>query len=390
MTGTTVRRTGWPDSVSRPVVTPLQPSVVYSSDSPDALDAQYEGLTQGYTYGREGHPNADLLARKIDMLEGAEGGLMVGSGMAAVSAVMLGCLKAGDHVLGADQLYGRSLRMLREDLPRLGIATSLADPTDAAAMRAALRPETRMIMVEVVSNPTLRVADIPAILGLAREAGVLCVIDNTFTTPLGFRAWEAGADIVLHSVTKLLAGHSDVTLGYVATRDPDLRTAIRATAVTYGLTPSPYDCWMAERGLYTFGLRHARASATAAALADLLATHPAVDGVLYPGRADHPDHDRASVLLNGQDGTMVSFTLKGGRAAANRFVAAAPQLPFAPTLGDVATMLSHPASSSHRGLSPKAREALGIGEGMFRVSVGIEPENMVLDDVRRALDAVQD
>lgn len=390
MTGTTVRRTNWPDSVSRPVVTPLQPSVVYSSKSPDALDAQYEGRTQGYTYAREGHPNASLLATKIDTLEGAEGGLITGSGMAAVTAAMLGCLKAGDHVLGADQLYGRSLRMLREDLPRLGIATSLADPTDATAMGAALRPETRMILVEVVSNPTLRVADIPAILDLAHEAGVLCVIDNTFTTPLGFRAWDAGADIVLHSVTKLLAGHSDVTLGYVATRDPDLRTAVQTTAITYGLTPSPYDCWMAERGLYTFELRHARASATAAALADLLATHPAVAGVLYPGGTDHPDHVRAREMLNGKFGTMVSFTLKGGRAAANRFVAAAPELPFAPTLGDVATLLSHPASSSHRGLSPEARGALGISEGMFRISVGIEPEEMVLDDVRRALDKVLD
>ncbi|MEM8958234.1 MAG: aminotransferase class I/II-fold pyridoxal phosphate-dependent enzyme [Pseudomonadota bacterium] len=390
MTGTTVRRTSWPESVSRAVVTPLQPSVVYASDSPDALDAQYEGRARGYTYGREGHPNADLLAQKIDGLEGAERGLMVGSGMAAVSAVVLGCLKSGDHVIGADQLYGRSLRMLREDLPRWGIETSFADPTDADAMRAALRPETRMILVEVVSNPTLRVADISGILALAQEAGVLCVIDNTFTTPLGFCAWEAGADIVLHSVTKLLAGHSDVTLGYVATRDPGLRQAVQTAAITYGLTPSPYDCWMAERGLYTFELRHTRASATAADLSNLLASHSAVESVLYPGRRDHPDHDRAAKILGGVYGTMVSFTLKGGRGAANRFVKASPSLPFAPTLGDVATMLSHPASSSHRGLSPQAREGLGIGQGMFRVSVGIEPAEIVLKEVRQALDTVLD
>ena len=388
MTDSIVRRTHWPESVSHPVVTPLQPSVVYASASPDALDAQYEGNTQGYTYAREGHPNADLLARKIDRLEGAEGGLMLGSGMAAISAAMLGCLKAGDHVLGADQLYGRSLRMLRENLPGLGIATGFADPTDIGAMRAALRPETRLILIEVVSNPTLRVADIDAILQLAREVGVLCVIDNTFTTPLGFGAWQAGADIVLHSVTKLLAGHSDVTLGYVAARDPQIREAIRTAAITYGFTPSPYDCWMAERGLYTFELRYTRASATAAALADLLAAHAAVESVLYPGRSDHPDHDRAVALLNGRSGNMVSFTLKDGRAAANAFVAAAPQLPFAPTLGDVATTLSHPASSSHRGLSSEERSALGISEGMFRVSVGIEPEEVLLNEVRQALDRV--
>lgn len=388
MTGATIRRTPWPASAGRPVVTPLQSSVVYASDDPDALDAQYEGRAQGYTYAREGHPNADVLAQKIDALEGAEGGLITGSGMAAVSALMLGVLTAGDHVVGGDQLYGRSLRMLREDLPRLGIATSFADPTDAAAMRAALRPETRLILIETVSNPTLRVADIPGILDIARNAGVLCAIDNTFTTPLGFGAWAAGADIVIHSVTKLLAGHSDVTLGYIALRDPALRDAVRTAAITFGLTPSPQDCWLAERGLYTFELRHARASATAAALAGLLAGHPAVEHVRYPGRADHPDFARAQTMLGRQAGTMVSFTLRGGRRAANRFTAAAPGIPFAPTLGDVATMLSHPASSSHRGLSPEARAALGIGEGMFRISVGIEPTETILDEIKHALDRV--
>ena len=177
-------------------------------------------------------------------------------------------------------------------------------------------------------------------------------------------------------------------MGYVAARDEAVRLAIRETAITFGMTPSPYECWLAERGIYTFELRHQRASETAAALADLLAGHDAVAHVLYPGRADHPDHDRAAALLQGQYGTMVSFTLKGGRAEANALVRAAPALPFAPTLGDVATMLSHPASSSHRGISPEARAALGISEGTFRISVGIEPTDYVLAALRRALDAV--
>lgn len=372
-THTPVRRTPWPESVSRPVGTPLQPSVVYASASPDALDAQYEGRTSGYTYAREGHPNADVLARKIDMLEGAEGGLILGSGMAAVTAVVMGALKAGDHVLGADQLYGRSLRMMTEDLPRLGIETALADPTDVAAMRAAVRPNTKMILIELVSNPTLRVADFAAIRDLAHEVGALLVVDNTFTTPRAFRPFDHGADIVLHSVTKLLAGHSDVTLGYVAVRDPALRDQIRTFAITVGLTPSPFDCWLAERGLYSFELRYDRAEENAAAMADHLAGLPGVARVLYPGRADHPDHGRAAQLLCGRFGNMVSFELTGGRAAANVFTQACPNIAFAPTLGDIGTTLSHPASSSHRALTEEARLALGISEGFFRVSVGVEP-----------------
>jgi cystathionine gamma-synthase len=385
---TLVRRTPFPDSVSRAVATPLQPSVVYASPSIDILHAQYEGRAEGYTYAREGHPNATLLAQKIDMLEGGEDGLILGSGMAAVTAVLMGIMGQGDHVVGADQLYGRSLRLMHQDLNRFGIATSLADPTDAEAVRAAIRPETKMILVEVVSNPTLRVADMEGIARVAKEAGVLLAVDNTFTTPLGYKPFEHGADIVIHSVTKLLAGHSDVTLGYVAAKDAGHRRAIYDFAVTTGMTPSPYDCWMAERGLYTFPLRFEKTQANARALADHLADHPKVQKVLYPGRADHPDHARAQALLDGQDGNMVSFIIGDDEAAANRFVQAAPELPFAPTLGDVGTTLSHPASSSHRGLTADGRAALGITDGFFRVSVGIEDIELLIADFERGLAAV--
>ncbi|GGL77739.1 trans-sulfuration enzyme family protein [Wenxinia marina] len=386
-----IRRTPWPTSTSRPVVTPLSPSVVYASPDPDALDAQYAGGT-GYTYAREGHPNAEVLAAKIDHLEGAPDlfeapGLVVGSGMAAVGAVFLGLLKAGDHVLGGDQLYGRTLRMMNEDLPRLGIATSLADPSDIAAMRAALRPETRMIVVEVLSNPTLRVADMEGLAALAAEAGVLLVVDNTFTTPALYRPFAHGAHIVIHSVTKLLAGHSDATLGWVAAKDPALAEKMRVAAVTWGLTPSPFDCWLAERGLHSFHLRMEAAEARAAELAGALAGMPGVRRVLYPTRPDHPDHNRAVALFGGRGGNMVSFELEGGRAAANAFTRAAPEIAFAPTLGDVGTTLSHPASSSHRALTPEARERLGISEGFFRVSVGIEETGLLVGEIRAAVEA---
>jgi cystathionine gamma-synthase len=380
-----VRRTSWPESASQPLVTPLQPSVVYTSGDPDALDAIYTEKT-GFSYAREGHPNASVLASKIDYLEGTSGGIITGSGMSAIAAVFLGLLKAGDHVLGGDQLYGRTLRLMTQDLPRLGIETSLGDPTDAASMRAAMRPNTRMIIVEVISNPTIRVADMEGIAQITKETGALLVVDNTFTTPRLYRPFEHGADIVIHSVTKLMAGHSDATLGYAVAQDPALMTAINDANVTWGLTPSPFDCWLAERGLHTFDLRLDKAERNASALAGALAGHPAVERVLYPTRTDHPDHNRAMGLLGGRGGNMMSFILKGGRAAANAFTRAAPEIAFAPTLGDVATTLSHPPSSSHRGLTPEGRANLGITEGFFRVSVGVEDEGILVTEMLRAAD----
>ncbi len=370
--GSLIRPVPLPDSASWPVVTPLSPSVVYSSETPDALDAQYEGRVHGYTYSREGHPNADVVAARLDAMEGAAGGVVTASGMAAVTAVLMGLLQSGDHVVGGNQLYGRSLRLMNEDLPRLGIATSLADPGDVAAVRAALRPETRMVLVEVVSNPTLRVADIDGLAALCRDRGILFVVDNTFTTPRAFRPFEHGADIVIHSITKLLAGHSDVMLGYVVARDPELNDRMRVFSVTTGATPSPFDCWLGERGLLSFDLRFDRAQQTARILADHLADLPGVARVIYPTRADHPDHARAAALLGDAGCNMVSFELNGDRDTANAFTRAADGLSFAPTLGDVGTTLSHPASSSHRALSAQNRAALGITEGFFRVSVGLE------------------
>jgi cystathionine gamma-synthase len=386
-----MRPYGLPESASTPVVTPLMPSVVYASETPDQLDAQYDGQVPGYTYAREGHPNADVLARRIDAMEGApQPGLVLGSGMAAVTAVLLGLCKAGDHVVGGDQLYGRSLRMMRDDLPRLGIATTLADPTDADAVAAALRPNTRLVLIEVVSNPTLRIADVIGIAELCRDKGVLLVVDNTFTTPRAIKPFDVGADVVLHSVTKLLAGHSDVTLGWVATREAAESKAIYDFAVTTGMTPSPFDCWLAERGLMSFDLRFDRAETNAKLLADHLAKASGVKRVLYPTRQDHPDASRAQGLLHGLGCNMVSFELYGARPEANAFTKGADKIAFAPTLGDVGTTLSHPASSSHRALAPEARAALGMTEGFFRVSVGLEDPDALIAAFDAGLAAVAD
>lgn len=383
-----VRRTDIPPSISQPVVTPLFPSVVYRTDDADQLDSLYDGEQPGYSYAREGHPNADVVASKLDWLEalpdGSPLGIVTGSGMAALSAVLLGLVTAGDHIVAGHQLYGRSRRLLN-DLERLGVSITLVDLSDAEATTAAVGPSTRLVLAEVVSNPTLRIADIDHLATLSARHEAVLVVDNTFTTPRMLQPLTRGADVVVHSVTKFLAGHADVTLGYVGTADPVLAESTRTAAVTYGLTPSPFDCWLAERGLHTFELRYDRAETTARSLADALADLDAVRAVTYPGRTDHPDHDLAQKLFGDRAGNLVTFELHGGRSAVNRLVRAAPNIPFAPTLGDVATIIAHPASSSHRGLSAPDREALGIGEGLLRVSVGLEEPEQLMAEIVEAV-----
>ena len=383
--GTLARPDVLPESASTPVVTPLSPAVVYSSDTPDMLDAQYAGDLSGYTYAREGHPNADVIARRIDRMEQApQPGIMTGSGMAAVGAVLMGLCTTGDHVIGSSLLYGRSLRMMHEDLPRMGVETTLVHPADPDAFADAIRPETRLILIEVVSNPTLRVADLTAIAEIAAARKVLLVVDNTFTTPKAVQPFAFGADIVIHSVTKLLAGHADVTLGYVAARTAELAERLTVFAATMGLTPSPFDCWLAERGLLTFDLRYARAEASARTVADCLAELPGLR-VIYPGRPDHPDHATAARLLGPNCANMLSFEMPGDRSVANAFVRAARDLAFAPTLGDVGTTISHPASSSHRSVSPDEQKTMGLSEGFFRLSIGLEDADLICETLTRAI-----
>lgn len=382
------KRGAWPGSISQPLGSPIQPSVVYKTSGPNTLDDIYEGREAGFTYAREGHPNARVVETRIAEMEGAPAGLMTGSGMAAVGAVLMGLLRAGDHVIAGDQLYGRSLRLMADDLPRFGVGVTLANASDAAAVAAAVTPATKLILIEVVSNPTIRIADLDGIAAVAREAGALLVVDNTFTTPRAIQPLQRGADIVLHSVTKLLAGHSDATLGWVGAKDTGLLAEIERFAVTMGLTASPFDCWLAERGLMTFDLRYDRAEANAAGLAAALSKTQGVRQVLYPTDPDHPDRALASGLLGNRGSHMVSFVIDGGRTEAEKLVrAVAEDIAFAPTLGDIATTVSHPASSSHRALSPEAQAAIGICEGFFRVSVGCEPLEHITHVLTRGVTA---
>jgi cystathionine gamma-synthase len=382
-----VRRTPFPRSATTPLVPPIVPSVVFAARDVDHMNRVYEGQEQGFTYGREGSPNAELLGAKIASLEGAESGLITSSGMSAVSAIVLGLLKSGDHIVAGNQLYGRTMRLVSQELPRLGFPTDLVDATDVSAVENAIRPNTRLLLVEVVSNPLLRIPDIAALSTVARAHGILLVVDNTFPTPLAFRPLSVGAHIVFHSITKMLAGHSDVTLGAVC-GSRELTMPIRDTIVTWGLNGSPFDCWLAERGMNTLELRVARGNENAATLADFLASQPSVGKVFYPGRTDHPDHAVAKRLLGDRFGNMVTFELAGDRESANRFMQSLRSIPFAPTLGDVSTIISHPAVTSHRGLTVAAREALGIREGTIRVSVGVEAFSLIEGEFRDALAAV--
>jgi cystathionine gamma-synthase len=382
-----VRRTPFPTSATTPLVPPLVPSAVFVARDTDHMNDIYEGREQGFTYAREGSPNAELLAAKIAALEGAESGLITSSGMSAVGAILLGLLRAGDHIVTGNQLYGRTSRLMTQELARLGFASDLVDASNLARVASAIRPETRLLLVEVVSNPLLRVPDIAALATLARARGVLLAVDNTFPTPVAFKPLSLGAHLVFHSITKMLAGHSDVTLGAVCgTRE--LLAPLRDTIVTWGLTGSAFDCWLAERGMNTLELRVARANANAVALADFLARQAAVQRVFYPGRADHPDHLVARRLFGERFGNMVTFDVAGGRDAVNRFMHALRSIPFAPTLGDVSTIVSHPAVTSHRGLTPAGREALGIQEGTIRVSVGVEDFSVLQEEFATALAAV--
>jgi cystathionine gamma-synthase len=379
-----VRRTPFPQSATAPLVPPLFPSAVYIAGDADQMNRVYEGAEFGFTYAREGNPNAEHLGSKIAQLEGADVCLITNSGMSAVTAVVLGLLKAGDHLVAGNQLYGRTHRLVSRELTRFGVATDLVDASNAAAVESAIRPNTRMILVEVVSNPLLRVADIEALGRIARLRGVTLVVDNTFPTPLALRPFEFGATVVIHSITKMLAGHSDVTLGAVCCPN-ELTTGVRDTIVTWGLNGSPFDCWLAERGMNTLELRVARANANAARLADFLAEQRGVRSVIYPGRRDHPDHAIARRLLGDRFGNMVTFELDGARDAVNRFMRALRSIPFAPTLGDISTIVSHPAVTSHRGLTPAERESLGIREGLIRVSVGIEELSLIQTEFETAL-----
>jgi cystathionine beta-lyase/cystathionine gamma-synthase len=380
-----------PPAATSGATPPLTPSIhlasVYEIDGLDQIDAIFEGRLDGHYYARDGHPNARQLAAKLAAIEAAGAGLICGSGMAAVSAVMFALLEAGSHVALADSLYGRSTVLAARELSRFGVAMNTFDATRPETLRSIARPGiTRLALVETISNPLLRVADLDALAAECDDLDISLVVDHTFA-PLLCRPLDHGASLVIHSLTKLVGGHSDVTLGAVL-GPAEAIASINRVAATVGLTANPFDCWLALRGLATLSVRVERACANAASLAEFLAHHRAVAAVWYPGLPNHPDHDRARLLFGGVYGNMITVNV-GTRERADAVICALHgSIPFAPSLGDTATTLSHPATTSHRGQTPEQWKLQGITPGLIRFSIGIEDVADLRCELKHALDAI--
>jgi len=357
------------ESSSRPLVPSIDLSVVFCPADLDHVDALSDGKAAGFIYARDGHPNAAQLALKMARLEGAEAGVICASGMGAIASVFLTLLSQGDHVLLAKGTYGKTTALVTRQLPRWGINHDFFDASDAASLGQGLKPKTRLVFVETVSNPLLRVADIDTLAKLSREAGIPLAVDNTFA-PLICRPIEHGATLVIHSATKMIGGHSDLTLG-VLVGPGELIEPTKVLASTLGQTGNPFESWLALRGLATLSVRMERASRNALELARRFEKHGKVDRTFYPGLESHPEFAIASKLLKGGFGAMVTIDL-GTRERAARLIRGLKGIPFAPSLGDVQTTLSHPATTSHRGQDAQQLAAQGMSEGMIRISVGLE------------------
>jgi cystathionine beta-lyase/cystathionine gamma-synthase len=360
-------------------------SSVYEIADVEQLDAMREGRQSGFIYSRDGNPNSSQLAAKLAALEGAEAGLICASGMAAESAAFLACLAQGDEIAVSKGLYGKSSFLVGKELARLGIGHRTFDATSPETLAAALTDRTRVVFAETLSNPLARLADIPGLAALIRARGsqAKLVIDNTFA-PLICKPIEIGADAVTHSLTKLIGGHSDLMLGLLAGSSALIDRAAEVVSA-FGLNGNPFESWLALRGVATLALRSSRACASALELAERLRTHGRAAAVHYPGLSTHPDCDRARSQLKNGFGTIVTVDLETLQRA-QAFMRGLHHIPFAPSFGDASTTLSHPASTSHHGLSPEQWARQGITPGLIRLSIGIEDVEDLWDDLRGALD----
>jgi cystathionine beta-lyase/cystathionine gamma-synthase len=371
-----------PRSRTAPLAPPLQLSSVYRVADLDEIDALYQGEAPGFIYSRDGHPNAIQLAEKVAELEGAGAALVCASGMGAEAAILLASLEQGDDVALSDGLYGKTVALVGRELARFGVGHRVFDATRPETLRELLSPRTRVVFAETISNPLVRVADIEGLAEVSHGAGALLVFDHTLA-PLLCRPLAMGAGAVTHSLTKLIGGHSDLLLGLLAGSRALVEQA-GAVVSAFGLNGNPFESWLALRGLATLKLRSDRACANALELAGRLKAHPKVRSVHYPGLPSHPDHARAARVFRGGFGTIVTIDL-GGRGQADAFIRALRHVPFAPSFGDVSTTLSHPASTSHRGLTPEQAERQRITPGLVRLSVGLEASDDLWKDFEGAL-----
>jgi cystathionine gamma-synthase len=320
----------------------------------------------------------------VAALEGAEAAVACASGMGATTALLFGLFQSGDHLVAARDLYGTTAAFLADEGRRLGIETVFVDATSPAAVMAALRPNTRAVFVESLSNPLLRLVDLDTLAPELARRGIDLIVDSSMTSPALLRPIEHGATMVMHSLTKLISGHGDVTGGMVLGKSEPMGR-VRAAMIRAGTNLGPFDAWLAMRGARTLSVRVERQSANALALARVLETHAAVSRVYYPGLASHPQHGLAKRLMPGPAGPMLSFDAKGGALAVERFMARTRLMEFAPSFGDVATTWTYPARTSHRRVSDETKKEMGIGPGLIRLSVGLETADDLIADLKAAL-----
>jgi cystathionine gamma-lyase len=364
-----------PDPVTGALMTPVYLNSTYAQKSP--------GQHTGFDYSRTVHPTRLALEENLAALEGARYGLCFASGMAAISAV-IESLNSGDHVVAGNDLYGGTYRVFTKVFQRFGITFSFVDTTKPEAVRAVLKPKTRLIWIETPSNPLLRITDIRKIAELARSRKIDLAVDNTFASPALQQPLALGADLVVHSTTKYLGGHSDVIGGAILTSNTELFDRLKFIQNAVGAVPGPLDCFLILRGTKTLALRMARHCESAAILAEFLARHPQITQVHYPGLPGHPGHEIAHAQMKGFGG-MISFELKGGLSRARRMACRTKIFALAESLGGVESLIGHPATMTHGSIPRAERLKSGLSDGLIRLSVGIEDADDLKADLAEAI-----
>ncbi len=357
------------------VVSPIHLSTTFAKESLDEVES-------GYVYSRSANPTRDNLEKKLAALENAKYALAFSSGLAAETTILLSLLKKGDHVIAFDDLYGGTKRLFNRVMERFGIGFTYVDLRDLALFKKSIMESSRMVWIETPTNPLMKLADIKAISELAHEHGLIVVVDNTFASPYFQQPLTLGADIVVHSVTKYLGGHSDVVGGAVMVSDDELHEKMRFHQNAVGAILSPFDSWLVMRGVKTLAVRMERHQYNALRIAEYLENHPLVDKVYYPGLESHPQHDLAKRQMKGYGG-MLSFELKGGLEEARKFVEALEIFALAESLGGVESLIEIPALMTHASVPREERLKVGIKDSLIRVSVGIEDLEDLIEDMEK-------
>ncbi len=343
-----------------------------------------EAPTRGLEYSRTRNPTRSALEMRLAALEDASHALAFSSGMAAETSLLLSALRAGDHVVAGDDLYGGTRRLFESTMRKFGIGFTYVDTRSKEEVRRAVRKGTKLLWLESPSNPLMRLCDIAAVSRIARDNGVLTVVDNTFASPFLQKPLALGASVAVHSTTKYISGHSDVVGGAVMTSDEEVFEAVKFNQNAVGAVPSPFDCFMVLRGSKTLHLRMERHSSNALAVAEFLEAHPRVSSVNYPGLESHPQHALAERQMS-MPGGMLSFEVRGGMPAARRFLSRLEVFALAESLGGVESLADHPATMTHASVPKAERERIGISDGLVRLSVGIEDVHDLLADLKAAL-----